>query len=67
MVTVLVSVKIFKLFAFSFLLSTFFFYLCSPFGLRVSGAAQKGLRGAPKNVKTNGLLIPIIGRGASQQ
>jgi len=35
------KVKNFKLFAFSFLLSSFFFYLCSPFGLRVPGAAQK--------------------------
>ena len=50
-----VEVKNFKLFAFSFLLSSFFFYLCSPFGLRVSGAVQKDWVIAQKTLKQTGV------------
>ena len=52
------KVKIFKLFAFSFLLSSFLFYLCSPFGLRVSGAAQKDWVIAQKTLKQTGVAHP---------
>ena len=45
----------FKLFAFRFLLSSFLYYLCSPFGLRGTGCGPKGLGNRTETLKQTGV------------